>query len=221
MSYEIILIDDGSTDDTAKIASAICDETVKFFSFEKNSGKSAAISFAFSRASGDIIVMMDGDLQDDPSEIPRFITALEKYEVVCGWRYQRNDRSLKKMWSGIYNFLTGSLFGIRIHDMNCGFKAFRSYTLKNLKLYGEMHRYMLVLLKKQGFTIGEIEVHHRQRVNGVSRYGGNRILYGLLDLVSIALITSSIWPFTASPFRKACLADVRCRARCQSCIPDT
>jgi len=190
VTYEIIMIDDGSTDDTAKIASSIRDETVKFFSFEKNCGKSAAISFAFSRAAGDVIVMMDGDLQDDPSDVPRFIAALEKYEVVCGWRYLRNDKNLKKMWSHIYNSVTGRLFGIPVHDMNCGFKAYRSYTLKNLKLYGEMHRYILVLMKKQGFAIGEIKVHHRQRVNGVSKYGGNRILNGLLDLITIALITS-------------------------------
>lgn len=198
VTHEIILIDDGSTDDTAKIASTIRDETVKLFSFDMNRGKSAAISFAVSRASGDVIVTMDGDLQDDPSEIPRLVTALGTYEAVCGWRYQRNDRFMKKVWSGIYNRMTGLLFGLRIHDMNCGLKAFRSYTLKNLKLYGGMHRYMLVLLKKQGFTIGEIKVHHRQRVNGVSRYGGNRILHGLVDLVSVALITSR---FGRSPLR--------------------
>jgi glycosyltransferase involved in cell wall biosynthesis len=190
LTYEIIVIDDGSTDDTPKIAAAIGDETLRLFSFKENCGKSAALSFAVSRAAGAVIVTMDGDLQDDPSEIPRLIAALETYEVVCGWRRERNDPGRKKLWSGIYNCMAGWLFGIGVHDMNCGLKAYRSYTWKNLKLSGEMHRYMLVLLKKQGFSIGEIKVHHRQRINGVSRYGGNRILNGLLDLVSVALITS-------------------------------
>jgi|SRR5271157_272571 len=188
--YEIIFIDDGSTDDTYERLASISDPHVQIIRFQRNFGKAAALSCGFSRAGGKIIITMDGDLQDDPKEIPRFIEALKTYDMVSGWKQKRNDPLSKRLPSKIFNGLTGALTGMHIHDFNCGFKAYRSYVLKNLNLYGEMHRYIPAIAHLKGYTVGEIVVEHHPRVNGKSKYGAKRLFAGFLDLITVRFLMS-------------------------------
>ena len=188
--YEIIFIDDGSTDKTADKIKKIKDENVKLIQFQRNFGKSVALSCGFSNSLGDIIVTMDGDLQDNPKEIPRFIEELKKYDMVSGWKFDRIDPLSKKIPSKFFNYLTTILTGIKIHDFNCGYKAYRQCVIKNINIYGELHRYVPAIAYWKGYTVGEIKVDHRARIHGKSKYGVERILKGFLDLITIKFLMS-------------------------------
>ncbi len=190
--YEVLFIDDGSTDGTALRLGTIRDDSVSVVRFQRNFGKAAALSCGFLKAGGEIVITMDGDLQDDPGEIPRFIDALKKYDVVSGWKYRRQDPPSKTLPSKAFNWLTRWLTGVNIHDFNCGFKAYRGCVVKNLRLYGEFHRYIPVLAFWKGFSVGEIGVKHHQRLHGKSKYGFSRLIKGFLDLITIKFLTTYV-----------------------------
>ena len=190
--WEILFVDDGSTDNTFQILDEVADknESISIIKLKRNFGKSVALNTAFRYATGDIIITMDGDLQDDPEEIPKFIEKIEEgYDLVVGWKYPRNDPITKKIPSKLFNRLTRMLMGVDIHDFNCGYKAFKSKTLEDICLYGEMHRYIPVLIAWQGFRIAEIKVKHHPRKYGKSKYGASRIIKGFLDLITVKFLT--------------------------------
>lgn len=189
---EIIFIDDGSSDATPERIAALCDdhETTRLIRFRRNFGKAAALDAGFSVARGEIVFTMDADLQDDPAEIPRFLEALDGgLDVVSGWKHQRNDPLDKTLPSKVFNGVVGRLSGVSLHDFNCGFKAYRAEALDGLKLYGELHRFIPVLLHWQGFRAGEIPVNHRARQFGKSKYGMGRLFKGGLDFLGVMLNT--------------------------------
>lgn len=190
--YEILLVDDGSTDLTFQKMQLIRqqDRSVKVFKFRKNFGKSTALNVAFHSAQGQIIITMDGDLQDDPEEIPKFIAKIgEGFDLVSGWKYPRHDPLTKTIPSKFFNSLTCMLTGLSLHDFNCGFKAYKNVVVKNLQLYGEMHRYIPALAAWNGFKIAEIKINHHPRQSGQSKYGFSRLIKGLLDLITVKFIT--------------------------------
>jgi len=197
-SYEVLFIDDGSTDGTYRIIKEIHqkDKHVKAIRFQRNFGKSAALSAGFEKADGDVIFTMDGDLQDDPKEIPKFLDKLDEgYGLVVGWKYRRRDPQTKRIPSKIFNRLTSYLTGVRIHDMNCCFKAYRKEAVRNVNLYGELHRYIPALVYWKGYSVAEIKVNHRPRTYGKSKYGPMRLLKGFFDLITVKfLITYSTRP---------------------------
>ena len=194
-SYEVIIVDDGSTDGSWKEIRAIAadDPQVHGLSFRRNYGKSAALYCGFERAEGDVVVTMDADLQDSPDEIPelyRMITE-DGYDLVSGWKQHRQDNALtKNLPSKLYNATARLMTGIRLHDMNCGLKAYRKEVVKNIEVYGEMHRYIPYLAKNAGFDrIGEKPVVHRKRKYGKSKFGLERFVNGFLDLQSLWFLT--------------------------------
>lgn len=189
--YEIIMVDDGSNDGSwGKITSmSQSDKTIRGISFRRNYGKSAALYCGFKAAEGRVVVTMDADLQDSPEEIPemyRMITE-DGYDIVSGWKQHRKDNKLtKNIPSKIYNAAARKITGIRLHDMNCGLKAYRNDVVKNIEVYGEMHRFIPYLAQNAGFTkITEKPVHHQKRKYGKSKFGMNRFVNGFLDLLSI------------------------------------
>jgi glycosyltransferase involved in cell wall biosynthesis len=186
---EIIFVDDGSRDDTFKKLKAIKDSRVKIVRFQRNYGKSAALSCGFKKSKGDFVITMDGDLQDDPKEIPRFLEKLNEYDMVSGWKGKRQDPISKTIPSKFFNALTRYITGVKIHDFNCGFKGYRNYVVENVKLYGEFHRYIPALAHWKGYTVGEIEVEHHPRVHGKSKYGVERLFKGFLDLITVTFLT--------------------------------
>lgn len=189
--YEIIFVDDGSNDSTFSTLKEIRNryDCVKIIQLRKNFGKSVALNVAFKHVNGDIIITMDGDLQDDPKEIPRFIEKLDEgYDLVSGWKYVRKDPLTKRLPSKIFNELSSALTGVKIHDFNCGFKAYRKEFLSIVCLYGEMHRYIPVLAQWHGFTVAEIKVKHHPRKSGRSKYGSSRIFKGFLDLITVKFL---------------------------------
>ena len=186
--HEIIFIDDGSTDKTANKIKEIKDKSVRLVQFQRNFGKAAALSCGFKEAKGDIIVTMDGDLQDDPKEIPRFLKKLEDYDMVSGWKYKRHDPLTKRIPSKFFNFLTRKMTKVNIHDSNCGFKAYKKDVVKGLNLYGELHRYIPALSHLKGYSVGEIKVEHHARKHGKSKYGAGRLLKGFLDLITVKFL---------------------------------
>jgi glycosyltransferase involved in cell wall biosynthesis len=191
-NYEILFIDDGSTDNSFAILKELNreDKDVKVIKFRRNFGKSIALNTAFRYAIGDIIITMDGDLQDDPEELPKFIEKIgEGYGLVVGWKYPRKDPITKKIASKIFNRLTGMVMGVDVHDFNCGYKAFKRKALENIYLYGEMHRYIPALIAWQGFRITELKVKHHPREYGKSKYGATRIIKGFLDLITVKFLT--------------------------------
>ncbi len=192
-SFEVIFIDDGSTDNSWDNVTQLKQkhpETVRAVRFRRNHGKAAALSAGFARALGDIIITMDADLQDDPEEIPAFLKKLEEgYDVVSGWKKLRKDPLGKTLPSRVFNWATRAASGVALHDFNCGFKAYRAESVTQLELYGELHRYIPVLLAADGFTISEIPVEHHRRTFGVSKYGWNRLIKGGLDLITVIVIT--------------------------------
>ena len=191
-NHEILFVDDGSTDNSFTILKELNreDKRVKVLKLKRNFGKSIALNTAFRSAPGALILTLDGDLQDDPEEIPNFIEKIEDgYDLVVGWKYPRNDPITKKIPSKIFNRLTRLLSGIDIHDFNCGYKAFKRKTLEDICLYGEMHRYIPVLIAYQGFRIAEIKVKHHPRKYGKSKYGVSRIIKGFLDLITVKFLT--------------------------------
>ncbi len=174
IGYEVIFIDDGSNDNSLKNLKEICrtDKRFKFISFRKNYGKSAALQMGFRNVTGDVVVTMDADLQDDPGEIYNLIKKLEEgNDLVSGWKKVRHDPFIKRTSSRFFNFVTRIISGIKIHDFNCGLKAYRKEVTENIKVYGELHRYMPVLAKWQGFKITEIPVKHHPRRYGKTKFG--------------------------------------------------
>jgi glycosyltransferase involved in cell wall biosynthesis len=191
--YEILFIDDGSSDTTFRELSALVslNHRVKILKFRKNFGKSAALNAAFHYATGGIVITMDGDLQDDSQEIPRFIAKInEGFDLVSGWRSPRNDPWGKRVPSQIFNTLTRLITRVDLHDVNCGFKAYKKEVVKNLRLYGEMHRYIPALVAWNGYTITEIIIRHRRRQSGKSKYRISRIIKGLMDLIAVKFLTN-------------------------------
>jgi len=190
-SYEIIFIDDGSSDNSLQIMMDLkeSENNVRVIKHRRNFGKAVALKTGFAAAKGQISITMDGDLQDNPAEIPRFIEEIEKgYDIVCGWREKRRDNIFKRWPSKIYNRLVRLMCGIKIHDMNCGFKAYDTDLAKSLNLFGDMHRYTPVLGKMNGAKITEIAIHHRPRLHGKSKYGSKRLLRGLFDLITVSFL---------------------------------
>lgn len=193
-TYEVIFIDDGSTDSTFEIMKDLNkkDRSVRAIKFRGNLGKSAALQVGFDYSRGDIIFTMDADLQDNPKEIPNFLAKLDEgYDLVSGWKKTRRDPSVKVIPSRILNnFLTPLLTGVSLHDINCGFKAYRREVVKSFNLYGELYRFIPVFAVKQAFRITEIPVEHRARKHGKSKFGWERNIKGFLDLLTIVFLTS-------------------------------
>ena len=191
--YEMIFVDDGSVDNTSSVIKDISkkDKKVKLISFQRNYGKSDALSAGFDNAKGDIIITLDGDLQDDPKEIPRFIKKLNQgYDLVVGWKFKRKDPLTKIIPSKFFNLLTSFLTKVKIHDMNCGFKAYKKEVIKNINVYGELHRYIPAMAFWRGYKIGEIKVKHYPRRYGKSKYGVNRLFKGFMDLITVKFLMS-------------------------------
>ncbi len=189
--YEIIFINDGSSDNSSNEISHILqkDNNVKLINFFINGGKSEALSLGFRKASGDIIITIDGDLQDDPSEIKNLIDKIHSgSDMVTGWKKDRKDSLSKKIQSKIFNFTLRLLTGLRIHDFNCGLKAYKKHVIKSINIYGGLHRFIPVLVSKKGFIVDEIAVNHRSRKFGVSKYGKSRIFHGFFDLITVLFI---------------------------------
>ena len=189
--WEIIFIDDGSSDGSAEkiIDIASKDSKVKLISFYRNFGKSAALSEGFKHANGDIIITMDADLQDDPAEIPNFVNKIsEGSDLVSGWKKVRHDPWTKTFPSKIFNFVTRLLTGVKIHDFNCGLKAYRSSVVKSIEIFGGRHRYVPALAGQKNFSVSEIIVNHRPRKYGTTKYGGSRLLHGFFDLLTILFL---------------------------------
>ena len=187
-SFEAIFIDDGSTDGSMQILEQLYDahDEVKVVQFRRNFGKAAAYAAGFDIAAGRMIVTMDADLQDDPAEIPRLIEKIDSGpDLVSGWKKKRFDPLSKTIPSKFFNWVTGRLSGIPIHDFNCGLKAFRREVVGDIKIYGELHRYIPVLAHLEGYRIDEIVVQHRPRRFGETKYGWTRLLKGFLDLLTV------------------------------------
>ncbi len=193
-SYEVIMIDDGSTDDSWEkvIALAASNSRIKGIRFQRNYGKSAALNEGFKAALGDYIITMDADLQDSPDEIPELYSMIRegKFDIVSGWKKKRFDNALtKNIPSKLYNAVTGKMSGVKLHDMNCGLKIYRQKVVKSIEVYGEMHRYIPVLAKWAGFRkVTEKPVAHQARKYGVSKFGWERFINGFLDLASIMFV---------------------------------
>ena len=191
LSYEIIMVDDGSTDRSWKVIEELHSKNpnIKGIKFRRNYGKSAALNTAFAACQGNVIITMDADLQDSPDEIPELYRMIvnEGYDVVSGWKQKRYDNVLlKNIPSKLFNWTTRRISGIKLHDFNCGLKAYRNEVVKNIDIYSEMHRYIPVIAKWAGFSkIGEKVVHHQKRKYGTSKFGWNRFVNGYLDLMTL------------------------------------
>lgn len=191
--FEIVFVDDGSRDGTSdRVREAhAADPRVKLVRLRRNFGKAAALSAGFDASRGDLILTIDGDLQDDPEEIPRLLDALVEgdLDLVSGWKQHRQDPPLKRITSRLFNWVTRNLAQVQLHDFNCGFKAYRREVLEQVAVYGELHRYIPVLASRRGFAVGEIRVAHHPRRHGVSKYGVGRFYKGFLDLITVLFIT--------------------------------
>lgn len=192
-SYEILYINDGSTDDSWKVISelSLVDKNIKAVNFTRNYGKSAALDVGFSKSIGEVVITMDADLQDSPDEIPCLYEMITKgnYDVVSGWKKIRHDPISKTIPSKFFNGVTRWISGINLHDFNCGLKAYKQKVIKNIHIYGEMHRYIPLIAKWEGFgKIGEKVVEHRPRKHGVTKFGIERFLNGFLDLISVSFV---------------------------------
>lgn len=190
--YEILYIDDGSTDNSNSVLQSLKqnDPKVKVYNFQKNYGKAAALDLGFTDAQGRIVITIDADLQDDPYEIPKLVNKLDEgYDVVSGWKKKRKDPLNKTLPSKIFNFVASLLTGIKIHDFNCGFKCYRNEVVKNINVYGELHRYIPALAYFEGFRIGEVEVLHHPRRYGKTKYGLARFFYGFFDILTVIFVT--------------------------------
>lgn len=192
-SCEVIFVDDGSRDQTTQrvIEAREGDPRVRLVRLRRNFGKAAALSAGFDHCRGRLIVTIDGDLQDDPDEIPRMLAKLESedLDLVSGWKRQRRDPISKRWPSKLFNWATRQVASVDLHDFNCGFKVYRREVLEEIAIYGELHRYIPVLAARRGFRIGELDVVHHPRRHGVSKYGWDRLYKGLLDLITVLFIT--------------------------------
>ena len=192
--WEVVYLDDGSRDGTDRAIEALAaaDPRVRGISLRRNFGKSAALATGFKAVRGEIVVTMDADLQDDPAELGRLVQELETgFDLVSGWKQNRQDPVTKTLPSRLFNAVTSWVAGIRLHDFNCGFKAYRREVTEALEVYGELHRFMPALAHWRGFRVGELAVHHRARRFGRSKFGAARFVNGFLDLMSAAFISTS------------------------------
>ncbi len=193
IQFEVIFIDDGSTDKSWETMSLLVKQNpdiVKAIKLRRNFGKAHALSCGFKTCSGDVVFTMDADLQDDPGEIPKFLEKIEQgFDVVSGWKSNRQDPLSKTLPSKLFNKMTAKLTGIPLHDFNCGFKAYRKEVLDGIKIYGELHRYIPVLAQELGYTNTEVSVKHNKREFGVSKYGWERYTRGLVDLLTVLATT--------------------------------
>ncbi len=189
--WEIVFVDDGSTDGSLGVLTRLHDEAtnVVVVHLRRNFGKAAALQAGFLEASGDVVVTIDADLQDDPAEIPQLLAKLDEgFDLVSGWKSRRNDPWSRRFLSKIFNRATAIVSGVHLHDVNCGLKAYKAEVLRGMRLYGELHRFIPVLASYRGFRVAEIPVNHRPREHGRSRYGFNRYLRGFFDLLSVTFM---------------------------------
>ncbi|MGH3078549.1 MAG: glycosyltransferase family 2 protein [Gaiellaceae bacterium] len=189
--YEVVFVDDGSTDGSRTVLERLHAETtnVVVVHLRRNFGKAAALQAGFLEARGDVVVTMDADLQDDPAEIPQLLAKLDEgFDLVSGWKSRRNDPWTRRLLSRVFNRATAVVSGVRLHDVNCGLKAYKAEVLRGMRIYGELHRFIPVLASYRGFRVAEIPVNHRARQHGRSRYGLNRYLRGFFDLLSVTFM---------------------------------
>jgi glycosyltransferase involved in cell wall biosynthesis len=189
--FEVVFVDDGSTDGSMDVLTSLNAETtnVVVVHLRRNFGKAAALQAGFLEARGDVIVTIDADLQDDPAEIPQLLAKLDEgFDLVSGWKTRRNDPLVRRLFSRMFNRATAVVSGVRLHDVNCGLKAYRAEVLHGMRVYGELHRFLPRLASYQGFRVAEIPVNHRPRQHGRSRYGPERYLRGFLDLLSVTFM---------------------------------
>ena len=187
-SYEVVFVDDGSTDSSRLILKKLCSENPNFktIRFKRNSGQTAAMDAGFKAVKGKFVVSMDADLQNDPKDIPLLLEGLKSYDVVCGWRYKRNDPWIKLVSAKIANFIRNKLSDEDIKDIGCSLKAYKRECLDKIKLYNGLHRFLPTLFKMEGFTVTEVKINHFPRKYGVSKYGiGNRMFRAFYDLLVV------------------------------------
>jgi glycosyltransferase involved in cell wall biosynthesis len=192
-NYELIFVDDGSSDGSFSVLQALhdCDTHVHVVRFRRNFGKTPALVAGFAHSRGEVIFTMDADLQDDPGEIPQFLQRLaEGYDLVSGWKHPRLDPITKTLPSWFFNRMVSGSTGVRLHDINCGFKAYRRELIDDLKLYGELHRFIPVLAHRRGFRVAELKVRHHPRRYGKSKFGARRFLRGFLDLLMVLFLVT-------------------------------
>jgi glycosyltransferase involved in cell wall biosynthesis len=190
-AWEVVWVDDGSTDGSDEVLERLARsrDHVRYVRLRRNFGKSAALRAGFDHSSGDVVVTLDGDGQDDPAEIPALVAKLEEgYDVVSGWKQRRQDPAAKRIGSKVFNRLTARLSGVPLHDVNCGLKAYRGDAVRRLGLYGEQHRFIPVLGFQRGWRVAELPVAHRPRAQGRSKFGFERYARGLLDLLGVLFI---------------------------------
>ncbi len=189
--WEAVFVDDGSADGSFAALTRLHNlhDNVRVVRLRRNFGKAAALAAGFANAEGDVVVTIDADLQDDPAEIPRLLAKLDEgFDLVSGWKAHRRDPITRRALSRIFNWVTGRVSGLRLHDLNCGLKAYRAEVVQGLRLYGELHRFIPVLAHYRGHRIAELPVNHRPREHGRSRYGVERYLRGFLDLLTVSFI---------------------------------
>ncbi|WP_231615907.1 glycosyltransferase family 2 protein [Novipirellula artificiosorum] len=211
LTHQVVFIDDGSKDDSWEIMRKLAEHNSNCVAIKlrRNFGKAAALSAGFDAAAGKILITMDADLQDDPREIPRFLAKLASgCDVVSGWKRVRHDPWHKVLPSRVFNWLVSRLTGVKLHDHNCGFKAYRREIFDEVKLYGELHRFVPVLAASKGWRVGEIEVEHHARKFGSSKYGVSRLVKGFLDLLTIYFLTT----FSGRPLHLIGAAGLGCFA---------
>lgn len=198
LDLEVVFVDDGSRDGSWEVIADLARRypSVRGVRFRRNFGKAAALSAGFKAARGEVVITLDADLQDDPAEIPRFLTAMAQggpggspLDVVSGWKKVRRDPWHKVFPSRVFNRMVGWLTGVRLHDHNCGMKAYKAEIFREVRLYGELHRFIPVLAHARGFRVGEIEINHRPRRYGSSKYGVRRFIKGFLDLLTVKFLT--------------------------------
>jgi glycosyltransferase involved in cell wall biosynthesis len=189
--WEAVFVDDGSMDGSFAALTRLhsANENVRVVRLRRNFGKAAALAAGFGQARGETVVTIDADLQDDPAEIPRLLVKLDEgFDLVSGWKTHRRDPLRRRVLSRIFNWVTGRVSGLRLHDMNCGLKAYRAEVVRGMPLYGELHRFIPVLAQYRGFRVAELPVNHRPREHGRSRYGVERYVRGFLDLLTVSFI---------------------------------
>jgi glycosyltransferase involved in cell wall biosynthesis len=189
--FEVVFVDDGSTDGSLDVLHRLHDEhtNVVVVHLRRNFGKAAALQAGFLEAQGDVLVTIDADLQDDPGEIPQLLAKLDEgFDLVSGWKTRRNDPLPRRLFSKLFNWATAVVSGVKLHDVNCGLKAYRAEVVDGMRIYGELHRFLPVLASYRGFRVAELPVNHRARAHGRSRYGPERYLRGFFDLLSVTFM---------------------------------